>query len=96
MPKRFDRPVSIFVGLGFPREVETLLDAFHVLTECTGSRGPDHAQARASCREALMGRIDISVAREDFEAFARNHGILAADALERSAALHAQQWLPAA
>lgn len=96
MPKRFDRPVSIFVGLGFPRDVETLLDAFHVLTEWTGSRGPDHMQASASCREALARRIDVSKAREDFEAFARNHGILAADALARSAALHAQQWLPAA
>ncbi len=96
MLKRFDRPVSIFVGLGFPREVETLLDAFHVLTEWTGNRGPDHVHASASCREALAGRIDVGKAREAFETFARNHGILAADALERSAALHAQQWLPAA
>lgn len=94
MQKRFDRPVSIFVGLGFPRDIDTLLDAFHVLTEWTGSRGADHAQASASCREALAGRIEMSQAREDFETFARNHDILASEALALTAARHARERQP--
>jgi len=94
LQKRFDRPVSIFVGLGFPRDIDTLLDAFHVLTEWTGSRGADHAQASASCREALAGRIEMSQAREDFETFARNHDILASEALALTAARHARERQP--
>jgi hypothetical protein len=80
------------VGLGFPRDVETLLDAFHVLTEWSGTRDADHARACASCREALAGRASIEEAREDFVTFARNRGILAPDALAMAAARHAREW----
>jgi hypothetical protein len=92
LPRHFDRSVSIFVGLGFPREVRTPLEAFQVLTEWTGRRGPDHAEAIVSCREALVNDADLGKARGDFEAFARNQGILAPDALEISAARYAREW----
>lgn len=94
LPKRFDRPVSIFVGLGFPLDVETLLDAFHILAEWTGTRGPDHERAYESCRLALSGRIDVTEARQDFEAFASERGILARDAIAVAATRLAREWQP--
>jgi hypothetical protein len=74
----FSRPVLIFVGLGFPREVTSVLDAYQVLTEWpAGSRSPIHAKALESCRAALNGEGTVETARTEFETFARRYGILA-------------------
>ena len=92
--RRFERPVAIFVGLGFPREVETVLEACQVLTEWPhGGRGPLHEAALANCRAALAGGADPASVRTAFEAFARERGILASDALAESALPAAQEWI---
>jgi hypothetical protein len=94
--KRFDRPVSIFVGLGFPRDVETVLDAYQVLTEWPpASRGPAFEHAFAHCSAALADGADVQSVRTTFEAFARGRGILAPDALAASATAAAREWLGA-
>jgi len=92
--RRFDRSVSIFVGLGFPREVETVLDAYQVLMDWPAtSRSADHELALEICRAALAGETDAEAAREAFEAFARERDILAADALAASARRFARDWV---
>jgi hypothetical protein len=94
--RRFDRPVSIFVGLGFPRDVETVLDAYQVLTEWpAASRGPAHERALARCRAVLAGEADAGRVRAAFETFARERGILAPEALAASARAAATGWLGA-
>jgi hypothetical protein len=75
-PKRFVHPVSIFVGLGFPRRIETASEAFQVLNEWNGARSPTHAMALNVCRAASAGEVDIETGRLAFEAFARNRGML--------------------
>lgn len=92
--KPFAKPVSIFVGLGFPRDVETVEEAFEILNEWVGSRSPTHEQALAAARTALT-EGNVAVARLAFEAFARKTGILAPDALELAAAKAADEWLTA-
>ena len=92
--KPFTKPVSIFVGLGFPRDVETVDEAFEILTEWVGSRSPAHEQALAATHTALTDG-NVSAARLAFEAFARKTGILAPDALELAAAKAADEWLTA-
>lgn len=91
----FSRPVSIFVGLGFPYDVENAWQACEVLVEWSGSRGPTHAMALARCRDASAGTGDAETARLAFEAFARKAGILAPEALELAVADAAHEWLPA-
>ncbi|PSJ62889.1 DUF982 domain-containing protein [Pseudaminobacter soli (ex Li et al. 2025)] len=91
--KRFTEPVAIFVGLGFPREIETVLDAYEVLNEWSGSRGPWHNMALTRCRAALIKDEDVEAARIAFVAFARARGILAADALTASVERAAREWL---
>jgi hypothetical protein len=91
----FSAPVSIFVGLGFPYEVENAWQACVMLMEWAGSRGPAHAMALTRCREASTGAGDLETARLAFEAFAREVCILAPDALDISAANAAKEWLPA-
>ncbi|CAM5484256.1 hypothetical protein MAUB1S_08120 [Mycolicibacterium aubagnense] len=92
--KSFAKPVYIFVGLGFPRDVESVEEAFEILNEWVGSRSPTHEQAIATVRAAL-GDGSVSMARLAFEAFARKTGILAPDVLELAAARAADEWLSA-
>ncbi|HEV2505469.1 MAG TPA: DUF982 domain-containing protein [Mesorhizobium sp.] len=92
--KRFAKPVSIFVGLGFPRDVETVEEAFEILNEWVGSRSPAHEQVLAAVRAALTDD-SVSGARLAFEAFAKKMGVLAPDALELAAARAADEWLSA-
>ena len=91
--RKFDQPVAIFVGLGFPREIETVFDAFQTLNEWSGGRGEVYQVALQACRDALAGAGDPAHARQTFEAFARDRDILAPDALAASARRHAEDWL---
>lgn len=90
---RFTQPVSIFVGLGFAREIETVGQAFEMLNEWTGARGPAYATALGVCRKALEDGGDIETARFAFETFASSRGILAPDALVLAARQAADEWL---
>ncbi|MFE0014235.1 DUF982 domain-containing protein [Mesorhizobium sp. NPDC059054] len=89
---RFDNPVSIFMGLGFPRDVENVLEAYDVLLEWNGTRDDDHAAAIASCRDAIARVQPAAEARDAFERFAHNKGILTEEALDRAALTVAQEW----
>jgi hypothetical protein len=93
--KRFTQPVSIIVGLGFPREIETVSEAFQVLNEWNGARGPTHATSLNVCRAASAGDVDVEAARVAFEEFARSRSILALDALAMAAERVADEWLGA-
>jgi Protein of unknown function (DUF982) len=91
--KRFSQPVAIFVGLGFPREIENIGEAFEVLNEWSGNRGPWHAQALSRCKSALTDDADVEAARIALVAFARARGILAPDALTAATIKAAREWL---
>lgn len=90
--KRFSEPVAIFVGLGSPREIENVLEAYEVLNEWNGSRGPWHNMALSRCRSALTNDEDVETARIAFVAFARARGILA-DAFTVSIERAVREWL---
>ncbi len=83
--KRFAQPVSIIVGLGFPRQIETVSEAFQVLNEWNGTRNPTHTMALKLCRAASSGEVDVEAGRLAFEAFARTRGILAPNAAQMEA-----------
>lgn len=88
----FAQPVPIFVGLGFPHDVNSVEEALEVLNEWAGSRGSAHADAFAAV-SAAIGGSSVSAARLAFEAFASKAGILAPDALELAAKKAAEAWL---
>lgn len=86
----FRVPVTIFVGLGFPVDVESVLDAHRVLSEWLGPRDYSHTMAVNACLDALHGDSTVEAAREQFAAFASARGILAAEAL-RANIVHAAE-----
>ena len=90
---RFAQPTSIFIGLGFPHEVGTSAEAYRVLNEWTGSRGPTHTMALNVCRQAVADETNVEAARLAFEAFARSRGILASEAMMAASESLSDEWL---
>lgn len=77
-PDMFRKPVFVLVGLGFPAEIRSVLDAYRYLIEWPNStRDPSHSIALAACRAALRGEIEAETARGLFAAFAERHDLLA-------------------
>ena len=75
---QFAEPVSIFVGLSFPRSIAGAADAHAFLCEWPHSKRDEaHEAARAACHGALAGVGQVERARARFAAFARRHRILA-------------------
>ena len=92
----FTQPVSVFVGLGFPREVADVLEAYKLLNEWPqSSRGSDHLAALHSCAAVLGGHGTVIHAQRAFEDFANARGVLAPEALQRSAEVLGREWLAA-
>lgn len=77
-PDMFRKPVTILVGLGFPAEIHSVMDAYRHLVEWpTSFRDTVHTIALRACQAALRGEIEAETARGLFAAFAEKHEILA-------------------
>ncbi|TKT75081.1 DUF982 domain-containing protein [Aquamicrobium sp. LC103] len=94
MHGRFETPVEVYIGLGFPRQVESAREAYEVLMEWPRERrGPAHGAAIEACFAAMGGKHDAESARNAFETFAVARGILAEPALAAAVQDAAEEWL---
>lgn len=73
------KPIRVWVGLGIPRQLNTVLDAYEFAQEWCGN-SPEQRAAIRACRAALAGVIDTETARAVFTKFARKKDILIEDA----------------
>jgi len=74
----FEQPVVVLVGLGFPAEVHSVMEAYRHLAEWPASlRDAAHSMALKACCAALRGDIEAETARGLFAAFAEKHDLLA-------------------
>ena len=81
------------VGLGFPRQLNSVVDAYQFVTDWCGN-SPEQKAAIRACKAALTGDIDAATARGVVIQFARKKNILVEeDAMPPMAGL--RQWLPA-
>jgi hypothetical protein len=80
LSKPFEKPVRVWVGLGFPRQLNTVADAYQFAVEWCGNSPEQKAAARA-CKAALVGDVDAETARGVFIAFARKKDILMEDGI---------------
>lgn len=74
----FLKPVVVWIGLGFPRQLNTVADAYQFASEW-GGNSPEQRAAVRACKAALAGDIDTETARGVFMAFARKKDILVED-----------------
>jgi hypothetical protein len=75
LARHFERPVRVWVGLGFPRQINTVADAYQMLLSWHGN-SPEQRAAIRACKAALVGDVDAETARGVFLAFARKKDIL--------------------
>jgi hypothetical protein len=76
----FEEPVTILVGLGFPRQVRSATEAHQLLSDMRLTAGRKaHAAALQACKAAIDGEIDPELARSIFAAFARRSALLVSD-----------------
>ena len=78
LAKSFEKPVRVWVGLGFPRQINTVFDAYQFLLDWCGN-SPEQKAAMRACKAALAGDVDPETARGVFVAFARKKDILVED-----------------
>lgn len=78
LAKHFEKPVRVWVGLGFPRNLNTVVDAYQLLMDWHGN-SPEQRSAIRACKAALAGDVDAETARGVFMAFARKKDILIED-----------------
>ncbi|PDQ21690.1 hypothetical protein CN311_07635 [Mesorhizobium sanjuanii] len=78
LSKPFEKPISVWVGLGFPRQLNTVVDAYQFAQEWCGN-SPEQKAAIRACKAALTGEIDAETARGVFVVFARKKDILMED-----------------
>ena len=76
----FEKPVRVWVGLGFPRQLNTVADAYQFAVDWCGN-SPEQKAAIRACKAALAGDVDSETARGIFVAFARKKDILVEDEL---------------
>lgn len=77
----FKEPVKVWVGLGFPRQLNSVVDAYQFAMEYCGNSPQQRAAIRA-CKAALTGEVDPETARGIFVAFAKKKGLIA------------EEWVP--
>lgn len=74
----FEKPVRVLVGLGFPRQLNSVADAYQFVTDWCGN-SPEQRAAIRACKAALAGDIDAETARRVVVRFARKKDILVED-----------------
>jgi hypothetical protein len=78
LSQSFEKPIFVWVGLGFPRKLNTVADAYQFAAEW-GGNSPEQRAATRACKAALVGDIDAETARGVFVSFARKKDILVSD-----------------
>lgn len=74
---RFDDPVTILVGMGFPVTIETVMEAYALLQDWPAPhRGGAHIAALNACKAGIVGEVDPETVRATLVAFARRNDIL--------------------
>jgi len=80
MNASFQRPITVLVGLGVPRRLETAGDALAFLLEMPHRARDEAYEATVSCcRDALSGLAEAEQAYDIVSAFARRMGIYVED-----------------
>jgi hypothetical protein len=79
----FETPVRVWVGLGFPRQLDTVVDAYQFVSEWSGD-GPEQRAAISACKAALTGDVDAETARGVLVDFARKKDLLVEDTIQPS------------
>lgn len=57
LARLFEKPVRVWGGPGFPRQLNTVADAYQFVLEWCGN-SPEQRAAMRACKAALVGDVD--------------------------------------
>ena len=93
---RFEEPVTILVGMGFPVTIENVMEAYALLHDWpAASRNGAHTVALNACRAAIAGEVEPETARATLVAFARRNDLLVPDVISAASTASAGRDLRA-
>jgi hypothetical protein len=73
----FASPIVVFVGMGFPLEIRSVMDALRYLDSQPALLRDEAFEAtHGACRDALIGKTSVAEARDVLCALARRRGVL--------------------
>lgn len=77
---RFEKPVTVLIGMGIPVTIESATEAYALLQDWPiANRNHTHAVALNACKAGIAGDVDPETVRSAFVAFARRNDILVPD-----------------
>lgn len=77
---RFEEPVTILVGMGFPARIETVMEAYALLQDWPAANwSRAHTVALNACKAGIAGEVDPETVRATLIAVARRNDILVPD-----------------
>lgn len=87
---RFEEPVTILVGMGFPTRIETVMEAYALLRDWpAANRSRAHTVALNACEAGIAGEVDPETVRATLLAFARRNDILVPDMVSLASVVRA-------
>ncbi|TPI19929.1 DUF982 domain-containing protein [Mesorhizobium sp. B3-2-1] len=85
---QFEEPVTLLVGMGIPRKIESVMDGYVLLQDWPAAcRNGAHAVALNACKAGIAGEIDPKTVRATLVTFARRNDILLPDMVSPAAAM---------
>jgi hypothetical protein len=92
---RFEEPVTLLVGMGFPARIESATKAYALLQDWpTANRNHTHAVALNACKAGIAGEVDPETVRAALVAFARRNDILVPDMSAPAASFQPSRRIP--
>lgn len=77
---RFEEPITLLVGFGFPARIEGVMEAYALLQDWPPfARNASHEVAFNACKAGITGAVDPETVRAALESFAQRNDILIAD-----------------
>lgn len=78
--KRFDKPVTLLIGLGFPARIESVPEAYALLSDWPyAGRNASFEVALNACKAGMAGEIEPEIVATALAEFGRRNDILLDD-----------------
>ncbi|MGX1500016.1 hypothetical protein ACSSV1_005081 [Labrenzia sp. MBR-25] len=76
----FEKPVNLLAGIGYPANIETVLQALAFLEDWpVAERDASHKIALDACQAHLLGHVEAETVCSLFREFAKRHDLLVSD-----------------
>lgn len=82
---RFEEPITLLVGMGFPARIESVTEAYALLQDWPHfARNASYEVALNACKAGIAGGVDPQTVRAALKSFVRRNDVLIEDQVASS------------